>query len=101
MQLRGDTLHKETNRKGSDPEQAKNNEVAPVQSKNSVLFTYPGDCDKCECVHRMPLFNLSPFVSQAADCSRGRRPRLVDAGKVCCIGHRPRPQLFGSLAAIS
>ena len=65
----GDPLHKETHREKSVPDEAEDHEITPIEAKKPVFFADPGDCDKCECVHRMPLFNVSPLLSQVARCS--------------------------------
>src|SRR4029450_5414597 len=59
LPLRGDPLHKETHRKRGVPDQAEDNEIAPVQPKKPVLFADPCDCDKCECVHKRAIINPS------------------------------------------
>src|SRR5262249_39084385 len=52
LPLRGNPLDKKPHRKGEVPDKAKDNEIAPVQAKEPVFFANPGDCDKCESVHK-------------------------------------------------
>src|SRR5439155_11151960 len=48
----GDPLDKETHREKGVPNEAKDHEITPIQTKESVFLPDPGDSDKCEYVHK-------------------------------------------------
>src|SRR5438067_3691568 len=68
LSLGSDPLNEKPHREKSVPDETEDHEITPIEAKKPVLFADPGDCDKCEGVHSIGVFNLSPFISQAAGC---------------------------------
>jgi len=52
LSLRGEPLDKETHREKSVPDKTENHNVTPIQTKESVFFSNPGDSDNGEHIHR-------------------------------------------------
>src|SRR6266576_6964152 len=52
LSLRGEPLNEETRREKSAPNETKDHEVTPIQSKKSVFLPDPGNSDECKCIHR-------------------------------------------------
>ena len=64
-------LDKKTHREKDVPDEAKDHDITPIQTEEPVFFPDPRDGDKCECVHSMWLFNVSPLPSQGRGYSEG------------------------------
>src|SRR5439155_8523192 len=45
-----DPLNEEAHRENSVPDQTKDDEITPVEAKESIFLADPGDSDDCECV---------------------------------------------------
>jgi hypothetical protein len=52
LSLRGEPLDKETHREKSVPDKTENHNITPIQTKESVFFSDPGDSDNGEHIHR-------------------------------------------------
>src|SRR5207248_9985650 len=52
LTLGRDPLNKETNREDSVPDKAEDDEITPVQTKEAIFLSDPGDSDDCEYVHK-------------------------------------------------
>jgi hypothetical protein len=52
LSLRGEPLDKETHREKSVPDKTENHNITPIQTKESVFFSNPGDSDNGEHIHR-------------------------------------------------
>jgi hypothetical protein len=56
LSLRSEPLHKESHREKSVSNEAENHKITPIQTKESVFFSDPGDSDNGEHIHRQLVF---------------------------------------------
>jgi hypothetical protein len=67
LPLRREPLDKETHREKSVPYEAEDHEITPIETKEAVFFTYPGDSNNCQCVHKQltdsAIYNGSHVIS--------------------------------------
>jgi hypothetical protein len=52
LPLRGKPLDEETHREKSVPYEAEDHEITPIETKEAVFLSDPGDSDDCDCVHK-------------------------------------------------
>src|SRR5439155_11500301 len=52
LPLRREPLDKESHRENGIPDETEDNEITPVQTKEAIFLSNPGDSDDCECVHK-------------------------------------------------
>ena len=52
LSLRSEPLHKESHREKSVSNETENHKITPIQTKESVFFSDPGDSDNREHIHR-------------------------------------------------
>src|SRR5438552_12685153 len=52
LTLRREPLNQESHRENCVPDETEDDEITPVQTKEAIFLSDPGDSDDCKCVHK-------------------------------------------------